>query len=91
MPTPRQPSIYVTGFPYEKKIEVVQLDVVNVCFVFSWKLNKSGPKPDRCDMMLYNKDKSIQGYILPSEQVYDDLFKAGKGQCRIGGTFRTLL
>jgi len=28
-------------------------------------------------MMVYNADRSISGYISPSEDVYNDLFKAG--------------
>ena len=37
----------------------------------------SAPKPKKGFLMVYNEDKSIGGYVSPSEAIYDDLFKTG--------------
>jgi hypothetical protein len=46
-------------------------------FFSRWKAERSGPEPSKLSMMVYNADRSISGYISPSEDVYNDLFKAG--------------
>ncbi len=38
---------------------------------------ESGPKPEKGPLMVYNEDRSIVGYVSPSQNIYNDLFKAG--------------
>ncbi len=36
-----------------------------------------GNRPRKHGLTLYNQDRSILGVVPPSEEIYDDLFKAG--------------
>lgn len=43
---------------------------------YKWSKMESGPKPEKGPLMVYNEDRSIVGYVSPSQNIYNDLFKA---------------
>jgi hypothetical protein len=45
-----------------------------------WTKLECSSKPEKGYLMVYNEDRSISGYVSPSEEIYEDLFKAGSNK-----------
>jgi hypothetical protein len=59
---------------------------------YKWKTERSarGNRPRKHGLTLYNQDRSIMGVVPPSEEIYDDLFKAGLFSVTIRKQFKLI-